>query len=543
MKLFKSGFTAFGVLCCALILSGCGSSASSDSSDSDDSVDPDIAVNAYPQGLAIASPFAGSGGASSSLNGTRAVTDDEEAFDAEEDDDAVDFGTKQERFDAIINADSLEGCFNFRGDLARETRDVECYGPELTLSGTHPDGPINQQNSRLPHGDLGIWEETEADGEACLPAKVNAEFYSIEARTDFAMMMAASVVCVARNSDIELPDTGETIDLSDEVGAAMASNSRFVAPTTGSLVVSLARQADSAEGRPVYQVAFTGELTVPAAEDDEDSDDEATIAMTMRLTHIPLDDQNATYRGLLTHRLVSSIFSGSNCGNTGENTAAASILYDQDSATSLKVRFKQAIFCGEADDEDLFADDGELDNNHKYSGCPGGNVPGEFSENGWGDVFTEVVYNVNPQTGLGGMTYAWQAGRCDQNTRVFNAELGTDGETESGCGYFGYGPDIAEDGVGTIDGLICNWTAPGAGPFGNKTMSTEVQQQCYSRAAGSDDIFVSDADTLAIAYSPTNSCDNTGGALLCDGVACPISSDLLPASDMDFEAPTAPDAL
>ena len=89
--------------------------------------------------------------------------------------------------------------------------------------------------------------------------------------------------------------------------------------------------------------------------------------------------------------------------------------------------------------------------------------------------------------------------------------------------------------------MICNWTGPGSGGFGSHTVQDLVQRQCVSRASVTDD-FASVAATLNIDYAPTNNC-NSDGSLLCDGVACVTTNDLLDIAEMDFTDPTAPTAL
>lgn len=500
----------------AVSLASCGGSSSGGGSSDDDggggSTTENELATAYPTDLALASPFeAGSG-----VAGLKK----QEATDS-----PATFEEKKEKSDEILNADTPTGCFNFSGEMKGEEEFLDCYGPPVDLGGTHEDGAFTAMNDPLPGGDLGIWLEEEDNGEACIAAKVNNSFAAAEKRTDFAQFVAASVLCVANQNSIALPDTaGESIDLTVEYADALPD----AAPITPDSVTLTLVEAGT------YKTSISGTVTSPEGD---------SFDMSMSLTHAPLDATNSTFEGLLQHRVTSDDFgSMANCG-AGTKTAAASVLYAKESADSLKVRFKQAIFCGEADDGDVFDANGETDPSNKYAAA-GNDCNGTVDEsaNGWGDTFVNSVMNLDPETGFGSMYWAWQAGRCDGNTRVFNASVAADGGSggdPGGCGYFGFGPDAAEETVGAVDGMICNWAGPGAGPFGGKTMQDLVQRQCVTLE---DNLYVSDTDQLNIAYAPVNDCDNNG-ALLCDGVQCVTTNDLLAIDEMDFTAPTPPDPL
>ncbi|MBI2339856.1 MAG: hypothetical protein HYU99_05775 [Deltaproteobacteria bacterium] len=494
------------------LLSACGGSSGGGGSDGGGD-DGDEITNtlgdAYPTDLALASPFATSSGGSALKK--------QEAFTP-----PVTHEEKKEVIAEILEADTPDGCFNFSGELKGEETRPECYGPPLALTGTHPDGgglPVT-----LPGGDLGIMEEYEGD-EACIATKVNNSFEAAERRTDFAQWVTASILCVANQNGIALPATvGESVDLTDEYTAALPDRAPI---TPDSVTLQLVAAG-------TYKTSISG--TVESPEGD-------TFETAMSLTHAPLDATNSTFEGLLQHRVTSDNFGAmANCG-AGTRTAAASVLYAKESASSLKVRFKHAMFCGEADDADVFDANGEVDPTNKYA-TAGNDCAGTvaINPNGWGDTFVNSVMNTDPETGFGKMTWAWQAGRCDGHTRVAKASIlatgGTDG-APGGCGYVGFGPDAAEDTVGDTDGMICNWTGPGSGPFNGKTIQDLVQRQCVTLEDG---VYVSVSDQLNIAYAPTNSCDSNG-ALFCDGVACVTTNDLLDIDEMSFTAPTPPDPL
>lgn len=243
------------------------------------------------------------------------------------------------------------------------------------------------------------------------------------------------------------------------------------------------------------------------------------------MIHIPMDGDNSTYKGRIAFRLVSENAGGFNCGTSESNTQIMTMVYHKASSTALKMTVRQATFCGDVALADALDSSGQVDFSLKYN-VTGSMCSGETVETpiGWGDDGNQYIINVNPETGYGAMTYAWQAGRCDQNTRCFEAEITPTGGSDGGpggCAYFGYGPDIEElEGTSCLDGIICAWTGPESEQFGSKTIIAKVQRQCMTLDE-TNAIYTSDADRLNIAYTPALDCDSTGATYTCDGTACP----------------------
>ncbi len=501
----------------------CSSGTSTTSSDSN------ALAQAFPTDMAVSSPFSEGSSTVGSMNVPIWLA---EGDDIETQPNPADmtYEQKQELINDIMNATDMSDCFAYAADIFEEEDTVTCYGPELTITGTHPDGSIPGGSQNLPTGDIGIWTASEADGQACLAAKINSEFKGVTGKIDFAMLTMASVFCVANNSGVTLPAAGATLDLSPTIATAYDSEDSESA--FDPITVNLTRESDTAEGNAVYSLAVTGNMV---------NNDESTNPVTFSMRHIPKDASNSTYQGLIQMTIVTADIPSTNCG-AGDHTVGMSTLYEKASGTDLRVDFRQGVFCGEPGNEVVFDADGLADKtNYKSSGCPGGD---SSDTSGWGDDFSEVVMNLNPSTGYGSIIYAWQAGRCDGNTRVFQATLSADGGeegAEGGCGYFGFGDAIVEDQTPAISGMVCNWTAPGAGTMGNKTVQELVQRQCVTRASGATN-FSSISSQLAVTYAPTNSCDQSSG-LICDGVACPTTNTLLDFDSMSFTAPTMPSVL
>lgn len=521
---------AFFSLCVIMsgVMSCSGSSTSTSSTTSTTSSSSNVLAAAFPDGMAVASPYAAGTSASASLSSIQAVY---KGVTSEAPNPAdMTYAEKQALIESIMNATSIADCFAYSVDIFDQATEATCYGPQLTLTGTHPDGAYTAPQ-QLPSGDIGIWEENEGStGEACLAAKVNEEFVGVTGKIDFAMLTMATAFCVANNSDIDLPEAGASIDLSEEVLAAYDSEDSESAFDPSTVVLS--RGTDTDAGDAVYSLAVTGNMV---------NNDASTNPVTLSMTHVPGDSENSTYNGLIQMTIITDDIPSTNCGS-GDHTVAMSTLYEKVADDDLRVNFRQGVFCGEPAESVMFDANGLADKtNPKSAGCPDGS-PSDTE--GWGDDFNELIANVDPSTGYGNMVYAWQAGRCDGNTRVFQATLsatgGTDGE-EGGCGYFGFGGAITDDVVPSIDGMICNWTAPGSEPFGAKTIQDKVQRQCVTKGA-SDTVFSSVADELAISYAPTISCDQATG-LLCDGVACTTTNTLLDSADMSFTSPTLPETL
>lgn len=162
------------------------------------------------------------------------------------------------------------------------------------------------------------------------------------------------------------------------------------------------------------------------------------------------------------------------------------------------------------------------------------------------------IFNVHPDTWVGNVSYAWQAGSGDSNTRVFNVIV----SATAGCGFFGYGGAFNTT-TGTapsnaITNMICNWAGPGNQHTG---LTGKAQKQCMTKSSAG--VFAIDSTKNNISYAPVNSCSMTAGQLGANGSAFgykltsasypgtqpAVTNDLVTlASDTDYATYTAPTA-
>lgn len=494
----------------------CGGSTAASSGDGDDGggsggnpIDT-TAGAVFPTDLVVTLPYSSST-ASASVAAGKALQD---------------FDTEKDELQDMLGGTTASECSFTLNLFSPALISPTCYGPQIDYQ-NHPDG-AGGESGQLPPGDLGIWNAAE-NGEACAAVKVNQLVDAVGAQVDSAVSIFASIACSLNVNEVELPAVGESLDLVDEFASILSENSIVGTVVT---IASLARAADDDEGHAVYDFAFEGSV----------SDGELTIPVRLYLRHIPLDDDNATYKGKL-----SFVFEGEahvDLEGSGENdTHAGSVLYHKSAANAMTLRLKEAQYRpaeGIADPLDLTTYDIDATNTYE-----------EDSTNGWQNNLNYALFAIDPQNGTGSYAYAWSAGSGDSHTRVFNAtvEAAEDG-TKSGCAYYGYGPQAKLNvNLGTIDGMICNWAGPGNSHQTNQL----VQRQCVIEDIAGQFITDTAADRgIKILYAPTNSCDYSGAAFqyaseagtMTNDVPAPeaaFGNDLLSMDEMIFTMPTAPD--
>lgn len=461
-------------------------------------------TSAYPSDLAVASPYA-SDSTSSSLSLVKQINK------TLLDNPGATYQEKKAAFSSIIEATSVDGCaFNLNLNFSEDR--AACYGPEIEYT-NHPDTLFGQNGAgRLPHGDLGLWDELSDDGNACAASQMNALFSNVSGQVDSALGLFASTLCVASNNDIGLPDENTTTDLTTLIKNTFSSLSIDLTIENASMT----RNANNANGKAVYEMEISGK-------------DTANNTVSFSLQHIPLDDDNETYQGKLAFSIANSNPGFTiNCGLTSGSTSAASILYEKTSATSLTYQLNRADFCGV--NVDPFDANNNIDPSDKFDQAT--------NSDGWANNYNRAIINVNPDTGESTVSYAWQAGANDDNTRVFEASVVSEDNLLSGCAYYGFGDDVANTDNISINGFICNWAGPGSEPFGEKTLLEKAQRQCVTQNATG--LFDSDSDTLNIAYAPTNSCDSVGGSFTFDGNSGAFTNTLINLDEIVYEAPEAP---
>ncbi len=390
----------------------------------------------------------------------------------------------------VIDKTTAAGCFEGLG-FKSFSKNVACYGPQLVIQ-NHPDGnftfqpdppppapPTNKNcptgvdpgsvgtnDGCLPGGDLGIWTATEGGTEACAAAKSNELVGDVAETVNSAMKFMAAMACVAKVNGKSLPAVGASVDLLTDVKTAL--------PLATVTTASITRNADySGTTDPVYTIVLTGTI--------------GSKSMSVTLKN-SFNTTNKTFRGRISG--YHSASRGRPGGIAGVRGFSA--LFEQASATDLRVVTKMGITSTSAGTTTLFDTNGDYDFANFLSGT-GGN--GRY-----------LIANLDPSTGMGTVKFGWQAGTGDSHTRVFQGTASRSGTTDTGFAYFGFGPQLSSTFTGSISGMICNW----AGPNNNHTTSITnfaglAQGQSFSRTAATSQMT---AVTNQILFSPTNSCVN-----------------------------------
>lgn len=422
-------------------------------------------TSAFPQGLSVASPFS-TGDASTSQNLSRYLTAGSGPSYASA------FSLSTDEITAILESTSLSGCsFDPEAFLEKAT-DAGCYGPRLKYE-DHPDATgAEPDDGELPTGDLGLWEEDDADtGNACAAAELNARLGGVESKASAALKGLASMVCVINVNGYSMPSSS-TLDLTADMNGLGVTDTTFAAANVSHEI--------NADGEDVY--SYNIEFTYAPGTDSYD--------VTVDMTHVPDPVDADIFRGQLSY-LVNDQFIGGNCPSS-DVTVNGSLQYEQDSANDLALEMRDATFCEH--DTDGRDANGIVDPSIKQT----------FTDTGWGNNFSTFTAEFAPTTMDGNYAYSWQAGPQDANTRVFNVNVETDAVSgdQLGKAFFGYGDDI-ETTDGSVDGFICNW----AGPGNDHTIIEVAQYQevSYDSTSG---LFLSDVANLI--YAPTVDCNYDG---------------------------------
>lgn len=501
------------LILCLLLQTACSSTADTTSDIVDDTT---TETSIFPEDLSIASP-----------TGSNVITlvNSESAGVAMQASTAPSLSvvTAQETIATLLSTTDIAECA-VELEIATQNSLLppDCYGPQL-LYDNHPEEDIADNGGFLPPGDLGLWlASDETTSSACAAAELNYQIELLEARVAMAQTGLASMVCVLNNStDITTPASGESVDLTSALADVLNNDSM----TVNNAILSLDDSSGFAE--------YSYELALTIA-DTESTERDITITMS----HGLLDDEGQTFEGKMSY-LFNDTMEGGGCA--GDITQAGSVHYAKNENAEYTVRADSAGFC-KANDEP-FTDEGVLDPSYKYDG---------LTEGGWGNSYSVLIANYNPEDYTGSYSYSWQAGPNDSHSRVFNVSL-SDGESGlAGDAYFGYGSEISsEDFDGTIGGFICDWAVAGS----SHELTDYVQHQSLVLEG---DVFV--AETSEISYAPTSTCDynpadDTDGFLFLYDIDAngEISSDeeltlsvegithsLLSIEDMDFTAPVAP---
>lgn len=378
---------------------------------------------------------------------------------------------------------------------------AECYGPTLPYK-NHPDGQDNAPppNSgftepNLPSGDLGIWQELGASGNACAAEELNMQLRGVSGRTIMGLMGLAGMVSVAKTANIALPSAGSSIDLLTQMNAAGIVNVTF---TTATLALS----ADAATWDYTLAFTFAQPQSQPQPQPQEVGGGTKNHNVVLALKHKPGADDNS-YEGILTYRADAEMMGG-NCGSATGATNNGTLYYKRSSATDLLVNAREGGYCG-TDISGATITDLDLDSGGTYQFLDPAAAYNNMSKpNGWANNFSMFSGKFNPSTQEGDYVYAWQAGSMDGATRVF--QLSMNANSTDGEAYFGFGPAIGTT-TGSIDGMICNW----AGPGNSHTPQPYAQRQfiSFNATSGKFEIPTGGSD---IVFAPTNSCAYEGGS-------------------------------
>ena len=444
MKLFGY-FLILSLPFCMFSCSGCGGSSSDEN------------VNAYPESFVVASPLMNTLATASSLDTIAGSKIKINEFKPD-----ASFKEQTKVINAIVNSTTIDNCkislptLPQPGNSPRAT----CYGPVVEYQ-YHLDSPGNSGIASLPPGDLGLW--TSSDGsQACTAAQMNAIINDMSAKVDSSLLLAASMVCIMNANGQSLPSAGSSVSLTTELNDAIQVNN----PNTTISTASLERLEDS-DGHPVYKYSIISTTLIGTE----------SFTYSTYLKHIPTVDDNSSYKGKIWGSLEPS---------TSVNATAYSVTYEKEN-TAIKAKLTSAF--------SVLTKDSLLDSD--------GNIP---VTGPWNQNFNYALFNIDSETGLGAVSYSWQAGAQDSHTRVFNVFTEQNGDVVSGCGFFGYGQKVDKSGgtlpTNTISTFICNWAGPGNSHVGKVNMA---QKQCMEKNASG--YFVSTKDNIE--YSPVNNCSNT----------------------------------
>lgn len=456
-------------------------------------------LTVFPMGLAVRSPthLAAPARIAKRIDPTAAKTLD----------------ARQAQLAELLSGTKLADCAVFLQSFLQGAADnVACYGPSLDYKG-HPDATMGASaEGQLPGGDLGLWTESEAGGQACAAAKMNGLLDGVSRRVDLGLYAAASFVCTA-NVEGKL-----------EVSASADGGSSIVTvPSKLDLTSSLA----TVLGDP-------GRMTVDAASLEQlITDGSSAYHYTLGLTaSSPIGDVVISTE--IMHRpdaAVAGTYAGRIWGTmaSGGRTEAFSVGYARSEATG-RLRYHTVSASYDMTATDVFDSDGRL-----------------RVDSNWSGNIAQGLFDMDAATvSEGNGSFAWQAGRGDSHARVLNVFTERGATTLAGCGFFGYGTRFNATAAALSDNaistFICNWAGPGNQHTG---LVGYAQKQCMEQSATG--IFV--PTTNAIAYAPVNSCSSAAGfeyKLTSETTytSTPVTSDLVKlADDTDFTKYVAPAAL
>ena len=327
--------------------------------------------------------------------------------------------------------------------FAKPTFGAECFGPGLEVKYLVADGashPVNQIKD-LPPGDLGIFAERElpdnTTGEACAAAQINVLVgYD---RTNMAMKFLQAALGAGGKTGKSLPDVGASVDILADVPAPPG----FVIKGA-----TITRQTDSADGK-VYktQIDFT------------QTGKTGTRTGYITVFNTPLNSDNTENKGRLQAVFLQPDKQG------GDALRGTTSIYQYKNSTET-VLTESCLNQGTVS-SDFFKANGRID----------------FTKAACGQDLVRFLASFDTANSVGTLYYAWQAGAGDSSTRGFAATVSKSGSTESGVGYFAFGPAMKDitDAMDTVTELLTkfypDWTTFSAAP-----LLAKMQGQSFSRS-------------------------------------------------------------
>lgn len=427
--------------------------------------------NAFPLGVSTHSPTALSSGAvalSSSSNLVSAVTEGQQSLD-----------------NTMVNANGL-----FEPGLVSH---ASCYGPSVAF--TNHDDSLGT-NGTMAAGDVAMWRTVDAQATgspACSVSELNTQLGPVtEKNRQALLLMAALRRAAAVNGTTRLPDPGATLDLS----AALATQLSSLLPgvTVQSATILTAGDASQYTYRMVLRRgsgASAEALEVLLMHTPNDTS--YRFAGVLRLTHSRLSNSS-------TYGCSDVIDSGTGLYKVAHVTSLGYNRYDD----ALSTRLRSGQFCGgpsgtgstsHFEDVATATESGELNPVTALN-----NTGARSGIKGWRRELLRYSADVNLVSLVGDHLHAWQTKAVDGYSRIFLVHTDLSGGTRTAQVFHAFGDNFSTS-DGTLLGMYCNWSGPGAS---RASAAAAFQSQNLTLSGGAWAITHS-----ALHYAPTNSCAAT----------------------------------
>ena len=372
-----------------------------------------------------------------------------------------------------------------------------CYGPQVAYL-QHNNG-ADATPAVLPGGDVGMWLDRNGDqttGIPCAAAQLNALMDPIKSRANASLMLGARMVALAVSGS-GLPTTNSSSSLTTSFQSFIDG----ILPSGTTADVTLAGITNNGSDSFTYQwrVKFT---KAPKE-----------MWLLVNLTH---QKTTSGYTGLLqyaTSELSANTQATAQCATSKKLAVVGTMRYNKSSSTQLDFSAREAPYCITASSDLVtdFASWVSVDSNKELDNTKTTNTDSK----GWhqdGGGFKRFATSFNPDTGAGNYLFAWQAGIGDLNSRMFavNSAYNSSSEARTLKAFFGFAPNMAAtSNQSQLGELICNW----AGPGNSKTVGHKrFQSQLLSLTSTATDwSFPTNLATDSkIRFAPTNNCNSTG---------------------------------